>query len=478
MVPIVMLWLLGAAGATVPVELPPEQAPAAWAELLRATDMAPGSAEGFPAVRLEAGVTTWTLLVRDSTGAEHRVSVPPPTDDAAREDLVWLATSLLHPLTPPDALAAAEPNAGEELTSPRTSSHTDPEPPTPSPEPSSAALPAPSPEPPSTAPPAPSTAPPAPSPEPPAPSPEPPAPTPEPNGPTARLVFTPSPATPAPTTMPATPRRVRSPAPTATSNVGEGSIPSRTAPLPDPPAESNVGEEFTSSRPQPSLDPTANSTVGEEFTSSRPQPSLDPTANSTVGEEFTSSRPPQAPETTAPHTEPEPEPPRRPTTPFLTAQLGAAGRPTIAPTLAAGATLGLQSPRGWRVAATAQLGPSSTTLVANQRIAVSTWELALGLHTPRLLALGPHLGIHGGASQRAFETEGETLQQGWVPLAGLTLTQPVALGAGWSLEPRATASRDLRITTYELPDGTQQDHPTWALQGALGLSWTASSHKE
>jgi hypothetical protein len=164
--------------------------------------------------------------------------------------------------------------------------------------------------------------------------------------------------------------------------------------------------------------------------------------------------------------------------PFLTARLGAAGRSSIAPTLATGATLGLQSSRGWRLAAQAQLGPASTTLVTDQIIAVSTWELGLGLDTPRLLALGPRLGIHGGASQRSFDHQGETLQQGWVPLAGLTLTQPVGLGGGWSLEPCFSAARDLRITTYELPDGTQQDHPAWAFQGALGLSWTASGNKE
>ncbi len=372
------LWLIAAASATVPVELPPEQPAAAWAELLRAADMAPGPAAGFPAVHIEAGTRTWTLLVRDSSGAEHRVTVSPPTDEATREDLVWLAASLLRPVVPPDGLASAQPEPEPPQPEPPQ-----PEPPTPSPEP-----------------PAPSTEPRVPSPEPPAPSPEPTAPSPEP---------------PAP-----------SPEPTETTKTTETTEPTETTETTEPRVPS----------PEPPL-PVPESTATAPESAPRPHPTL-----------------------------------------FLAARIGAAGRPSIAPTLASGASIGLRSHRDWRLAATAQIGPSGVTLVHDQRIAVSSWELGLALDSPRLLALGPRLGVQGGASQRGFEAEGERLQQGWVPTAALALTQPVLLTEHWSLEPRLAVARDLRITTYELPDGIQQDHPTWAFQGGLGLCWTAAGQTE
>ncbi len=428
------LWLIAAASATVPVELPPEQPAAAWAELLRAADMAPGPAAGFPAVHIEAGTRGWTLLVRDSSGAEHRVTVSPPTDEATREDLVWLAASLLRPVVPPDGLASAQPEPEPPQPEPPQ-----PEPPTPSPEPPA----------PSTEHRVPSPEPPAPSPEPTAPSPEPPAPSPEPTE-TTKTTETTEPTETTETTEPRVPR----PPPPPPPPPAPPPPPQKAPPPPDPPAPT---PEPTETTPTPETTEPTEATETTEPRVPSPEPPL-PVPGSTV---------------TAPVSAPRPHP-----TLFLAARIGAAGRPSIAPTLASGASIGLRSHRDWRLAATVQIGPSGVTLVHDQRIAVSSWELGLALDSPRLLALGPRLGVQGGASQRGFEAEGERLQQGWVPTAALALTQPVLLTEHWSLEPRLAVARDLRITTYELPDGIQQDHPTWAFQGGLGLCWTAAGQTE
>ena len=93
-----MLWLwiiatLPAAQAAVPVELPAGQPIEEWLGLLTAADMEPGPMQGTPAIRLQAGEEQWTLVVRDTAGAEHRLSVPPPHNEAGREPIPTLALS-------------------------------------------------------------------------------------------------------------------------------------------------------------------------------------------------------------------------------------------------------------------------------------------------------------------------------------------------------------------------------------------------
>ena len=84
------------AGAT-PVELPPTEDPADWEAALAMGGLAAGPVGEGAWVRLEPAADGWTLRVRDRGGALHEVPVPEPGSEQEREDIVWLAVSLLHP---------------------------------------------------------------------------------------------------------------------------------------------------------------------------------------------------------------------------------------------------------------------------------------------------------------------------------------------------------------------------------------------
>ncbi len=106
-------------------------------------DMEAGECRGPSWIHLEDVGRHWVLQVRDSGGEVHIVTVPPPRDEAGREDLIWLAISLLQPVGPADALIEASRNAAttmpplpepvaEPAPTPR-SAGTEPPPPTPLP---------------------------------------------------------------------------------------------------------------------------------------------------------------------------------------------------------------------------------------------------------------------------------------------------------------------------------------------------------
>ncbi len=104
-------WLVAALGCwtssawAVPFLLPEGEDPAPWrGALVLGGDLAldPGEARvvGAPWVELErtARPELWRLRVRDAAGTLHEVELPAPHGEAAREELVVLAASLLHPV--------------------------------------------------------------------------------------------------------------------------------------------------------------------------------------------------------------------------------------------------------------------------------------------------------------------------------------------------------------------------------------------
>ncbi len=114
-----LLALVGAAAAAVPVQLPPGESAAAWAEPLAMAGLVVGSASGGANVQIRSAASGWVLVVRSADGRVHEVPVSPATTDAAREDIGWLASSLLDgvsvpsgpaPVAPPPPAAASAPS--------------------------------------------------------------------------------------------------------------------------------------------------------------------------------------------------------------------------------------------------------------------------------------------------------------------------------------------------------------------------------
>jgi hypothetical protein len=99
----VLLALVAAVWAAVPVQLPPDESAGDWAEPLALAGLAPGSSGTGPAVVVVAVGEDWQLRVRDRGGVAHVVTVPRPHTAAAREDIAWLASSLVDAVEVPSA---------------------------------------------------------------------------------------------------------------------------------------------------------------------------------------------------------------------------------------------------------------------------------------------------------------------------------------------------------------------------------------
>lgn len=82
--------------AATPLTLPPTEATEDWAAAVALVGFELAPPGDGPWVVLIAAVPEWQLLVQDSAGAVHRVSSPPPRSEVEREELLFLATSLLH----------------------------------------------------------------------------------------------------------------------------------------------------------------------------------------------------------------------------------------------------------------------------------------------------------------------------------------------------------------------------------------------
>src|SRR4051794_23467741 len=86
------------AQCAVPVQLPAQEKPADWQQALSLAGLAPGAPGDGAWVEVVAGPTQWTVRVRDTRGVVHEAPIPPPVSEQDREDLAWLAASLVLPM--------------------------------------------------------------------------------------------------------------------------------------------------------------------------------------------------------------------------------------------------------------------------------------------------------------------------------------------------------------------------------------------
>jgi len=86
------------AWALAPLEIPEAEEAESWVNAAALAGLELGHADGGPSVSLEVRAGAWLMIVRDTQGITREVAVSPPGDHAAREELLFLAASLLHPI--------------------------------------------------------------------------------------------------------------------------------------------------------------------------------------------------------------------------------------------------------------------------------------------------------------------------------------------------------------------------------------------
>ncbi len=92
------LALLALVHAAVPLELPEGEEPSGWQAPAELAGFELGPSGEGPWARVEADGDSWSLLVEDRSGALRRVEVEVARTSAQREELAFLASSLLTPL--------------------------------------------------------------------------------------------------------------------------------------------------------------------------------------------------------------------------------------------------------------------------------------------------------------------------------------------------------------------------------------------
>ncbi len=101
-VPVWQGWI--AIAWAIPFDLPETEDSSAWTPVLELGGFEPGEyPEAGPAVALDSG-EPWMLRVRDDLGHERSAPVEAPLNTDEREDIVWLAKSLLQPELTTDPL--------------------------------------------------------------------------------------------------------------------------------------------------------------------------------------------------------------------------------------------------------------------------------------------------------------------------------------------------------------------------------------
>ncbi len=138
---------MAVAFAAVPVTLPRGQSLSDWREPLMLAELEPGEpGEGAWVMLASAESGPWWLVVHRADGSVERVSVQEPCTATDREEIAFLAASLLQPLAP---VRVAPPPVPEVVVPPRVSPPrrpvAPPPPPPPPPEPMPAPAPAPAP---------------------------------------------------------------------------------------------------------------------------------------------------------------------------------------------------------------------------------------------------------------------------------------------------------------------------------------------
>jgi hypothetical protein len=127
-----------------PVQLPASEDPALWDDPLAVAGLVPGPPGEAEWIAVRGVGDSWVLQVRDRSGRLHQLAIDRPRTASEREDLLWLALSLLEPPAGGDAWEEPPPS---EPTAPPDTPRREATPPR-RPEPD---LPAPEPAPPSTA---------------------------------------------------------------------------------------------------------------------------------------------------------------------------------------------------------------------------------------------------------------------------------------------------------------------------------------
>lgn len=91
-----LLWV-AAALAAVPVQLPATEDPSAWVRPLALAGLVVSDVHAGAYVEFLDEGTRWRLRAHDRGGAVREATVPAPTSTHAREDVAWLAASLIQP---------------------------------------------------------------------------------------------------------------------------------------------------------------------------------------------------------------------------------------------------------------------------------------------------------------------------------------------------------------------------------------------
>lgn len=103
--------MLQALAASFAIRLPPGEVPADWAESLAMAGLVASTASTGPRVEVVAEGSNWRVRAYDGRGATRELVVAAPRSPGAREDVAFLAASLVRPLASAAAAAATAPAA-------------------------------------------------------------------------------------------------------------------------------------------------------------------------------------------------------------------------------------------------------------------------------------------------------------------------------------------------------------------------------
>lgn len=94
----ILLLVALAKAATATLVLPPGQEASLWTAPAALADLRVGPRGGGAELELVETAVGWALIARDGAGDERRVAIAAPSTASAREDAIWLGSSLLASL--------------------------------------------------------------------------------------------------------------------------------------------------------------------------------------------------------------------------------------------------------------------------------------------------------------------------------------------------------------------------------------------
>ena len=420
----VLVWVaLAAAG--VPLVLPPSEDPADWATIARIAGFELTTTLPGPGAQLTRGSNGWVLVVRDSRGVRHETPVEAPSDATDREDLVWLATSLLDPLGDAGAPApvtpkpAASPAGVSALTAAASKPSSTPSKPSPSPT-ATASKPTPAAsKPSSTASKPSSTA----------------------SKPSSTASRTPAPSTASRTPPPSSTGSTASTAPTPPTP--PPASPAAPAPPPTPPVLAS-----TTTLPPAATEPAATTNTPPVPTAPDPSAAA-PTAVVAAAEPPTA---PAEPPSAAPISAPkplvfldDPPPTDQPVYAWLRTNGDATLRVGASPAVVGGGALGAGYGQ-------VRLGLAVSYTTAARLPALGDTETYDGVDVAGVLGwqpqgrIAPVLGVGAGASLRRYVMDSTTIDSATIPFVTADLGLSIGLLPALALTPHAGAIVDLSPT--------------------------------